>query len=89
MDMKALDGLTWLKAPKVHSASEFHDWVRAAPVGAWAEYWRGFLAFDRQCFVPHSIEVGSAAMARSDDRHVVLLQRRLGFADYSYLAKRI
>lgn len=76
--------------------NEFVDWAVGAKTGDNIEYYRGFLAEDRDASRSKLStvnrtqlnQVASRAMNWSDAGTVVLVQRRNGFADYSYLAVR-
>jgi hypothetical protein len=72
----------------------FCDWLASAPPGQRLEYYRGLLAHDRvpSTKVLHERDrvtlaaVAKRAMQAAEDGRVLLLQRRHGNSDYSYIA---
>lgn len=75
-------------------ADEFDAWLESAGSGACIQYHRGFLPLDRdRGFSPlgehhrqELIDVATRAMAQADGGQLLLVQRRHGHCDYSYVA---
>jgi len=72
-----------------HTPEEFNIWFRDAVQGDWCEYWRGLLMYDRLCEAPYAREQAGLIWKLYEQRLLTLVQARVGFADYLYLAKRV
>jgi hypothetical protein len=77
---------------------QLHQWLERAPVGAWALYWEGYLAYDRGVEqrqpTTRSGEyparaVGQALWQAHLRGRVELFQKRVGMGHYRYWARRV
>jgi hypothetical protein len=74
--------------------ADFSDWLRHAGPGDGIEYHRGVLAWDRQPgrsplpadLRDELIGIANLALALVEEGRLLLVQRRHGAGDYSYLA---
>ena len=76
---------------------EFQAWALSARPGARNEYHRGFLARDREKSTSPLVSGERKALSRLANRvydlmsrgHLLLVQRKHGYLDYSYIAVRV
>lgn len=78
------------KTYEAHDPADLEQWVRWASAGARCVYWRGFLCVDRHGRTARGAaeteRLARVALRLWYDNRVHLVQKRMGYADYLYLA---